>query len=327
MAIGLNGLSAQAINLIKDAIALAPEVNLNTPGKKDPYYLLTKSEFKSNISLGDNVKLLVPGEVTLNDGIDIEDVEYPTNTNITITVKDSKSFCYGINKLQADQMNASAKDGSPFLKEWALNIGEKYINAVIGSLVGLATEGRFNFNAQYNARNGIADLTAPMKLTQTNIFGFMAYTAGMLKTGYTLDGTPRIPWTEGKMAMIIHPDQEALITSSTRFQYTSDGLKITEKGYIGELAGWSLYTSPYVPVTTITVGETQYLQYTPCFGVKERAFGLIMGKELNTMHFIPQFGANAFDDTFKGYGYFGSDPARTDTYGFANVYQEQSLGA
>lgn len=316
------GLSDQYVNLIKDAIALAPEVNLKTPGRQDPYFKLTKTEFKSNIAIGDNVKILVPGEITLFDykGGALPDAEYPTNTNITVTVKEGKGFRYAMNNVQANLINAKPQnEAMPFIKEHALNVSEKFLAGIVKDLAALYPDARFNLNASLYPS---APTTSIMG-TQTNIFRLFARMADIFQQGYTLDGVERIPWQDGKMIAVIPPLMQSLITSSTRFQYTTEGFKATQKGYIGELAGWSLYTSPYVPRETVTIGGTDYTQYHPLFGVEGESLGAIIAKELSTMQYIDP---NSFDNVFKGYGLHGEDMLRADKTGTAAVILDETLG-
>ena len=329
MAIGQVGLNDQYINLMIDAFALAPEVNLQTEEKSDSFFKLAKTEFKANIEIGESVKITVPGEVTLFDykGGNLPDVQYPTNTTISVTVKDGKGVFYAMNNVQAQTLNAMEMDkGMLYVKELALNGTQQFMGGIISTMAALYPMGRYNMNAYLNEVDpaNFPTATTPIQLTQTNVFHFFSMMKALFKRGYKLSNVPRIPWIEGKMIAIIPPELEALINSSTRYQYTPVGFSEQSRGYIGQMAGWEVFTSDYVVQDTVEIGRNEYYQYHPVFGVAGESFGAIIQKELTMMQFIQP---ENFDNTFKGYGLYGTDPLRTDKYGSAAVTIDQTLGS
>jgi hypothetical protein len=271
---------------------------------------LAKTKFVTNVREGDEINLPMPAEITLFDfaGGDLPAAEYPSNSSIKIRVKRRKAINYSIEKARVLEINAMANDTAlPFLKEYAKNSDEQFISAIETDYAALYTKAGMNYNAYVNSPN------TPITITKDTAFDFFAEAAALFQEGkVTKGGVIRPYWVPGKMIMFIPPKMQAAIIASTRYQYTPEGFRLQQKGYIGELCGWSVFTSNYLAKSGSGVDTV----YNPMFGIEGEALGGIIQKQMTITHYVP---SNRLDDSFKGDGLYGTDIMRSDKLGTAAI--------
>jgi len=277
---------------------------------------LAKKDFQTITKIGDELNLVLPGEVHLSaySGGDLNMPEFPGDTTIKIKVNKGKSVHFAIDDVKAIQLNALIDDGdkaAQLIKEYSKNATEKFTAAMETDAAALYTKAGYNYNVGF--AGGVA--STALNFTPSTFMTLFTGMKQLFTRGIQVDGVWRKCWTPGKMVAFIPPELTGIITPSTRFQYTDEGMDDSMKqGFIDVIAGWKVYETPFIaPIN----GN----QYAPLFGVEGETLGAIVQKNMELIHYVPPLN---FNDAFKGRGFYGVDVARVDKFGSALITVSQS---
>lgn len=277
---------------------------------------LAKKDFQTVTKIGDELNLILPGEVHLSgySGGDLAEPEFPSDTTIKIKVNKGKSIHFAIDDVKATQLNALIDDGdraAQLVKEYSQNSTEKFTAAMETDAAALYTKAGYNYNTDIAS---VAS-TEAVNFTPATFMNLFAGMKQLFTRGVQVDGVWRKCWVPGKMVAFIPPELTGIITPSSRLQYTQEGMDQSMKqGLVDVIAGWKVYETPFVaPIN----GN----QYAPLFGVEGETLGAIIQKNMELIHYIPPLN---FNDAFKGRGFYGIDVARVDKFGSALITVSQS---
>lgn len=264
---------------------------------------LAHTELKTGVNKGDEVDILMPGVVTLNDydGGDIGDAEKAEKSVVKVRFDKGHYVHFKIEEVVKKQIENTPdlKQKVALAKEYADDAVKQYA-AKLDKVYGLL----------YTRAGHIVDSSGTaINLTPSNakqIFGLMAT---KFQRG---DNAGHNAWFDGKMLAVVPPEYQFVLGQLDDLKYTESGQKKVAKGFIGSLAGWDIVVSNNIALTK--AGETT--TYYPIFGVKGKTLAGGASKDLGLQSYIPD---KSFDTHYKGWGYMGGGAPRADLFGCAKV--------
>lgn len=248
-------------------------------------------DFKSGIKLHDEVNVIMPPRVTLNDwdGGDFENLEKVTTTIAKVKIDTGKYINFELEKAKEVQiMGAPAPEAQALIDEYTSDARYQVKDAVdetLGLLFPMA-------GAKIEKSGGY-------ELTQDNFFQFLAD----MKAKFIRNNA----WESGKMCVFIPPEAAAKALNMSLLQYTESQVKDIKTGMLAEKAGWKIYETNNIKPDSSSV-------YHPLFAIEGRTFAAPIQKDLEI---IPYMRDESINKAFKGGFVFGASVPNAKLLGTA----------
>lgn len=265
---------------------------------------LAHTEFKNGINKGDEVDVKMPALISLfdYDGGTLPDAEIATSSSTKVRIDRGKAFHFEIEEIKKKQIENAPdmKQKVELAKEYSSD-GVKQFAAGVDSAYG-----------QLYTRAGyyLDDSGSAITLTAQKAKDILAYMAAKFQRG---DGLGHNSWVDGKMIAIVPPEYEFYLGKLDIYGNVESGHRKLEKGYIGKLCGWEIYTSNNIAGVDDGNGGVNYY---PLFGIEGKTLAGGVSSNLNTMHYMPE---KSFNTCYKGYGLFGVGAPRADFLGTVKI--------
>lgn len=275
---------------------------------------LAHSEFKNGVNKGDEVDVLMPGSVTLFDFDgegDLPNAEKVTNSATKIRIDRGKAFHFEIKEIEekAIENAPSMKQKVDLIKEYSSDAVKQFASTVDKAYADLYTRAGFVVDDNGSAINLDADYAREiLSLMRTK-----------MQRG---DGEGHNNWIDGKMIAIVPPEFEFYLGKLKMYEEVESGHRKIEKGWIGRLEGWDIYTSNNIASYDVTSGSTTSTVYQPLFGIKGKTLAGGVSSNLNTKSYEPE---KNFNTRYKGYGLYGVGAPRADFFGTAPIIAPAKL--
>lgn len=270
---------------------------------------LAHTELKTGVNKGDEVDIIMPGVVTLNDyaGGNIGDAEKAQTSVVKVRFDVGHYVHFEIDEVVKKQIENTpdAKQKVKLAKEYADDAVKQYA-AKLDSLYGKL----------YTRAGHIVDNSgSAIALTTSNAKKIFSLMATKFQRG---DKKGHNAWIDGKMIAVIPPEYEFVLGQLDDLKYTESGQKKVANGFIGRLAGWDIVVSNNVASTTASGTTTYY----PIFGIKGKTLAGGASKDLSLTSYVPD---KSFNTCYKGWGYMGAGAPRADLFGCAKVTIDTSI--
>lgn len=265
---------------------------------------LAHTEFKNGIKKGDEVDVKMPALITLfdYDGGQLPNAEVATSSTTKVRIDRGKAFHFEIEEIKKKEIENAPdmKQKVELAKEYSADGVKQFAAGVDSAYAKLYTRA-----GHYLDNDGAA-----ITLTATKAKDILAYMAAKFQRG---DSNGHNSWVDGKMIAIVPPEYEFYLGKLDIYGNVESGHRKLEKGYIGKLCGWEIYTSNNI--TGVSDGEGG-VDYYPLFGIEGKTLAGGVSSNLNTMHYMPE---KSFNTCYKGYGLFGVGAPRADFLGTVKI--------
>lgn len=264
---------------------------------------LAHTELKDGVNKGDEVDIIMPGVVTLNDydGGDIGDAEKVDNSVVKVKFDKGHYVHFRVDAVVEKQI-----ENAPDLKQ-KVAIAKEYSDDAVKQYASALDK---KYGLLYTRAGHIVDNAgSPITLTASNAKQVFALMATKFRRG---DNKGHNAWIPNKMLAVIPPEYEFVLGQLDDLKYTESGQKKVVNGFIGRLCGWDIVVSNNIASTT-SGGTTTYY---PLFGVKGKTLAGGASKNLSLQSYVPD---KSFDTCYKGWGYMGAGAPRADLFGCAKV--------
>lgn len=265
---------------------------------------LAHTEFKNGIKKGDEVDVKMPALITLfdYDGGQLPNAEVATSSATKVRIDRGKAFHFEIEEIKKKEIENAPdmKQKVELAKEYSADGVKQFAAGVDAAYAKLYTRA-----GHYLDNDGAA-----ITLTATKAKDILAYMAAKFQRG---DSNGHNSWVDGKMIAIVPPEYEFYLGKLDIYGNVESGHRKLEKGYIGKLCGWEIYTSNNI--TGVDDGEGG-VDYYPLFGIEGKTLAGGVSSNLNTMHYMPE---KSFNTCYKGYGLFGVGAPRADFLGTVKI--------
>ena len=265
---------------------------------------LAHTEFKNGIKKGDEVDVKMPALITLfdYDGGQLPNAEVATSSATKVRIDRGKAFHFEIEEIKKKEIENAPdmKQKVELAKEYSADGVKQFAAGVDAAYAKLYTRA-----GHYLDDNGSA-----ITLTATKAKDILAYMAAKFQRG---DNNGHNSWVDGKMIAIVPPEYEFYLGKLDIYGNVESGHRKLEKGYIGKLCGWEIYTSNNI--TGVSDGDGG-VDYYPLFGIEGKTLAGGVSSNLNTMHYMPE---KSFNTCYKGYGLFGVGAPRADFLGTVKI--------
>ena len=253
---------------------------------------LCTTKFESDLKEGQELKVVMPGRVTMTDwdGGDLNTVEEITATDVTVKINQGKQVNFELKKTKAIQIANAGSAAPKLIKEYTSDALYQFRDAIDKS-AGLILAA--------NAGYAIGSAASPQAITASTIVSFLS----KMKTKFSR-GNNGTAWTAGKMRAVLPPEMIELLTQTGAFQYTESGFTNIKEGTVTKIAGWTITQSNKTPVS----GSTYYA----LFGVEGESGAIATQKAIDL---IPYMREKSLNQAFKGGGLFGTAGHRSDKTG------------
>ena len=262
---------------------------------------LAHTQAKTGVNKGDEINVMMPATIDMFKyaGGDLPDAEMVTTSYTKVRVDEGEAFHFEIDKVKEQQiLNApNAKAQKDLVKEYGEDATKQYaahLDQAYGQLYTRA--GHYLSNNDGSAITLDADYAKEI----------LAYMQTKFQRG---DGKGHTNWRDGQMIVIVPPEYEFYLGKLDELKYTESGQRKTEKGYIGKLAGWEIYTSNNI--ATDAEGN-----FYPLFGMRGKTLAGGVSKTLNTISYMPE---KNFNTRYKGFGLYGVGAPRADFLGAVKI--------
>jgi len=254
---------------------------------------LCTTKFESDLKDGEEVKITMPGKVTMADwnGGDLNEVETITATSVTVKINQGKQVNFELQKAKEIQIANAGSTAPKLIKEYSSD-GLYQFRDAIDKSAGLILAA----NAGYT----IGTASSPQAITKDTLISYLA----KMKTKFTRGTANGTAYMAGKMLAVLPPEMIELLTQSGTFQYTESGFTNLKDGSVAKIAGWEIVQSNNTPVS----GSTYYA----LFGVKGESGAIATQKSIDL---IPYIREKSLNKAFKGGGLFGTAGHRSDKTG------------
>jgi len=275
---------------------------------------LAHSEFKNGVNKGDEVDVLMPGSVTLFDFDgegDLPNAEVVTNSATKIRIDRGKAFHFEIKEIEekAIENAPSMKQKVDLIKEYSSDAVKQFASTVDKAYADLWTRAGFI----------VDDNGSPITLDADYAREILSLMRTKMQRG---DGEGHNNWVDGKMIAIVPPEFEFYLGKLKMYEEVESGHRKIEKGFIGRLEGWDIYTSNNIASYDVTSSGTTSTVYQPLFGIKGKTLAGGVSSNLNTKHYEPE---KNFNTRYKGYGLYGVGAPRADFFGTAAIIAPAKL--
>lgn len=264
---------------------------------------LAHTELKDGINKGDEVDIVMPGVVSLNDydGGDIGDAEKADKSVVKVRFDKGHYVHFRVDAVVEKQIENAPdlKQKVAIAKEYSDDALKQYASALDRKYGLLYTR------AGHIVDNGGQAIT----LTADNAKKVFSLMATKFQRG---DNKGHNAWIPNKMLAVIPPEYEFVLGQLDDLKYTESGQKKVANGFIGRLCGWDIVVSNNIASTT-SGGTTTYY---PLFGIKGKTLAGGASKNLSLQSYVPD---KSFDTCYKGWGYMGAGAPRADLFGCAKV--------
>lgn len=265
---------------------------------------LAHTEFKNGINKGDEVDVHMPALINLfdYDGGELPNAEIATSSTTKVRIDRGKAFHFEIEEIKKKQIENAPdmKQKVELAKEYSADGIKQFAAGVDAAYASLYTR------AGYYLDNDGAAIT----LTADKAKDILAYMAAKFQRG---DGIGHTSWVDGKMIAIVPPEYEFYLGKLQMYGNVESGHRKLEKGYIGKLCGWDIYTSNNIAGVDDGNGGVNYF---PLFGIEGKTLAGGVSSDLNTKHYMPE---KNFNTRYKGYGLFGVGAPRADFLGTVKI--------
>ena len=261
---------------------------------------LAHTEFKTGVSKGDEVDIIMPGTIDLFNytGGDLPDAEEATTSTTKVRIDKGKGFHFEIDELKKKEIESAKEPDKQvnLVKDYSLDATKQFAAAVDSAYGKLYTRA-----GHYLDDNGSA-ITLDAEYAKE----ILAYMQAKFQRG---DRKGHTNWIDGQMIAILPPEYEFYLQKLKDFVFVESGHKKLEKGFIGRLSGWDIYISN-------NIASPQTNVYYPLFGIKGKTLAGGVSSNLNMKSYMPE---KNFNTRYKGYGLFGVGAPRVDFLGTAKI--------
>lgn len=269
---------------------------------------LSHTESRANVRKGDEIDVVMPASVAMfdYDGGDLQDAEKAGVSITKVRLDKGKAFHFELSAVEEKQiLDSEAREGE-------YNIARTYCEDAIkqfAAAVDTAFGDLYTRAGHYLDDNGNA-----INLTAQYAKEILAIMQAKFQRG---DGKGHTNWVDGSMICIVPPEFQFYLGQLEDLKYVESGHKKMEKGHIGKLCGWDIYTSN-------NIAQPEEGVFYPLFGVAGKTLAGGISADLSTQFYIPE---KNFNSTYKGYGLYGVGAPRADFLGSVKVKAPLTLSA
>lgn len=283
---------------------------------------LAHTEFKSGVNRGDEVDVIMPGTVTLfdydGDG-DLPTAEKITTSATKVRLDRGKAFHFFLKEIEKRLIENAPdlKQKVLYAKEYANDAVKQFAAALDAAYGALYTRAGFVIDAG-SVSGGSANAGKGLDLDPEYARELLSLMRTKFQRG---DNEGHNNWIDGQMMCVLPPEYEYQLGKLQMFEEVESGHRKIEKGFIGRLEGWDIYTSNNI-YSYVDANNSNKTTYAAMFGIKGKTLAGGVSKELNTKSYEPQ---NNFNTAYKGYGLYGVGAPRADFLGAALIVAPSTL--
>lgn len=263
---------------------------------------LSATKYAEKLKHGDELDVTLPGQATMSDwdGGDLKEAEKVTASTVKIKVNKGKAINFELDEAKAEQIDGASKERAMELSdEYSQDGVQQFAEAVdkaIGRLYPIAS-------IYVEGKNGAA-----ITFDENNIKKLFSVMKAKFQRAKA--------WKSGKMGAFLPPELSALTNMIKELMNTESGKKEVEKGFVGKLAGWSIYESNNI------ASDAEGNVY-PLFGVVGETTASVKQKKIKLISYMREASLNK---AFKGAGVYGTGCARPDKLGTVKAKVNLDLG-
>ncbi len=269
---------------------------------------LAHTETRANVRRGDEIDIIMPASVAMfdYDGGDLKDAEEAGLSITKVKLDKGKAFHFELSAVEEKQIEETeTKDGQLSLARTYCEDAVKQFAAAVDTAFG---------NLYTRAGHYLDDNGSAITLTAQYAKEILAIMQAKFQRG---DGKGHTNWVDGAMICIVPPEFQFYLGQLEDLKYVESGHKKMEKGHIGKLCGWDIYTSN-------NIAQPEDGVFYPMFGIAGKTLAGGISADMSTQFYIPE---KNFNSTYKGYGLYGVGAPRADFLGTVKVKAPLSLSA
>ena len=242
---------------------------------------LSHTESKANVRKGDEIDVVMPASVAMfdYDGGDLQEAEKAGVSITKVRLDRGKAFHFELSAVEEKQIMDSYDTDSQF------SIAHKYCEDAIKQFAA-AVDCAFG-NLYTRAGHYLDDNGSAINLSAQYAKEILAIMQAKFRRG---DGKGHTNWVDGSMICIVPPEFQLYLGQLEELKYVESGHTKMEKGHIGKLCGWDIYTSN-------NIAQPEDGVFYPLFGIAGKTLAGGISADLSTQFYIPE---KNFNSTYKG---------------------------
>ncbi len=269
---------------------------------------LAHTESKPNVRKGDEIDIIMPACISMYDydGGDLHEAEEAGLSITKVKLDKGKAFHFELSAVEEKQIEQSDA------YDTQLNLARAYCDDAIKQFAAAVDTA---FGSLYTrAGHYLDDGGEAITLNAQYAKEILAIMQAKFQRG---DGKGHTNWIDGSMICIVPPEFQFYLGQLEDLKYVESGHNKMEKGHIGKLCGWEIYTSN-------NIAQPEDGVFYPLFGVAGKTLAGGVSADMSTQFYIPE---KNFNSTYKGYGLYGVGAPRADLLGTVKIKAPLSLSA
>ncbi len=261
---------------------------------------LSHTEAKPNVRKGDEIDVVMPASVVMfdYDGGDLKPAEEAGVSIAKVKLDRGKAFHFELSAVEEKQiLNSDPMEGEYSIAKTYCEDAIKQFAAAVDTAFG---------NLYTRAGHYLDDNGSAIELTPQYAKEILAIMQAKFRRG---DKSGHTNWVDGSMICIVPPEFQLYLGQLDELKYVESGHKKMEKGHIGQLCGWDIYTSN-------NIAQPENGTFFPMFGIAGKTLAGGISADLSTQFYVPE---KNFNSTYKGYGLYGVGAPRADFLGTVKV--------
>ena len=269
---------------------------------------LSHTEARPNVRKGDEIDIIMPASVAMfdYDGGDLQDAEKAGVSITKVRLDKGKAFHFELSAVEEKQIMESNDCADE------CNIAKTYCNDAIKQFAA-AVDTAFG-NLYTRAGHYLDDNGNAIELNAQYAKEILAIMQAKFQRG---DKNGHTNWVDGSMVCIVPPEFQFYLGQLEDLKYVESGHDKLEKGHIGKLCGWDIYTSN-------NIAQPEDGVFYPLFGIAGKTLAGGISADLSTQYYVPE---KNFNSTYKGFGLYGVGAPRADFLGTVKVKAPLTLSA
>ena len=269
---------------------------------------LSHTEARPNVRKGDEIDIIMPASVAMfdYDGGDLQDAEKAGVSITKVRLDKGKAFHFELSAVEEKQIMESNDCADE------CNIAKTYCNDAIKQFAA-AVDTAFG-NLYTRAGHYLDDNGKAIELNAQYAKEILAIMQAKFQRG---DKNGHTNWVDGSMVCIVPPEFQFYLGQLEDLKYVESGHDKLEKGHIGKLCGWDIYTSN-------NIAQPEDGVFYPLFGIAGKTLAGGISADLSTQYYVPE---KNFNSTYKGFGLYGVGAPRADFLGTVKVKAPLTLSA